>query len=77
MNYQYIELAVKTTTAKSNINAAINILKELNLNPVKMRKIKLDYLQTTVFFLNQEGEKIGFIQGNVADDKPALLTLYC
>lgn len=42
-----------------------------------MRKMKLDYLQTTVFFLNQEGEKIGFIQGNVNDEKPALLTLYC
>ncbi|EAA6844258.1 hypothetical protein DRX19_25350 [Salmonella enterica subsp. enterica] len=77
MTYQYIELVVKTTTAKSNINAAINILKELNLNPEKMRKMKLDYLQTTVFFLNQEGEKIGFIQGNVNDEKPALLTLYC
>lgn len=77
MTYQYIELVVKTTTAKSNINAAINILKELNLNPAKMRKMKLDYLQTTVFFLNQEGEKIGFIQGNVNDEKPALLTLHC
>lgn len=77
MTYEYIELVVKTTTAKSNINAAINILKELNLNPAKMRKMKLDYLQTIVFFLNQEGEKIGFIQGNVNDEKPALLTLYC
>ncbi|EAU0146518.1 hypothetical protein IRL25_004682 [Salmonella enterica] len=77
MTYQYIELAVKTTTAKSNINAAINILKELNLNPAKMRKMKLDYLQTTVYFYNPEGEKIGFIQGNVNNEKPALLTLYC
>lgn len=77
MAYQYIELAFKTTTAKQNIREAVKILKEMNLSPAKMRKAKYDYLQTTVYFYNSDDERIGFIQGNVDNEKPALLTLYC
>ncbi|HFL2921225.1 TPA: hypothetical protein ACG1TJ_002317 [Salmonella enterica] len=54
MAYQYIELAFKTTTAKQNILDAVNILKEKNLSPAKMRKAKYDYLQTTVYFYNAD-----------------------
>ncbi|EBW6363815.1 hypothetical protein DPU24_24015 [Salmonella enterica subsp. enterica serovar Oranienburg] len=77
MAYQYIELAFKTTTAKQNILDSVKILKEKNLSPAKMKKAKYDYLQTTVYFYNADDERIGFIQGNVDNEKPALLTLYC